>query len=56
MFIGRSLGDDRFQLVCVGLALPGESANEIATFDRIRTAVDGLAPAAPRRWWQRRRR
>ncbi|MFF2750587.1 hypothetical protein ACFVVA_34255 [Kitasatospora sp. NPDC058048] len=56
VFIGRSLGDDRFQLVCVGLALPGEGANEIATFDRIRTAVGGLAPAAPRRWWQRRRR
>ncbi|MCP2311809.1 MULTISPECIES: hypothetical protein [Kitasatospora] len=62
VFIGRSLGDDRFQLVCIGLALPGgegggEGAHAIATFDRIRAAVEGLAPAAPRRrWWQRRRR
>ncbi|MCU7826854.1 hypothetical protein [Kitasatospora sp. DSM 101779] len=68
VFIGLSLGDDRFRLLCVGLALPGEGANEIVTFDRIRTAVDGLAPvdghtsvdgpaeATLRRWWQRRRR
>ncbi|MFD8755657.1 hypothetical protein ACFV0O_32470 [Kitasatospora sp. NPDC059577] len=56
VFVGRSLGGRRFRLVCVGLALPGASgANEIATFDRIRAALGGRAPAEPRRWWQWRR-
>ncbi|MFE4213035.1 hypothetical protein [Streptomyces sp. NPDC056844] len=39
VFVGEGLGDDRFQLVCVGLVLPGEKRNRIATFDLIRTAV-----------------
>ncbi|MFD9481021.1 MULTISPECIES: hypothetical protein [Streptomyces] len=69
VFIGAGLGENSFKLVCVGVALPGDGHHPIATFDRIRTAVSGLAaaddaapapalgvqPAAPkRRWWQRR--
>ncbi|AUG80823.1 hypothetical protein CFP65_6156 [Kitasatospora sp. MMS16-BH015] len=47
VFIARPLGGGRFQLICVGLVLPGEGPAEIATFDRIRTAVaEALAAEA----------
>lgn len=72
VFVGTELGGGRLKLVCVGVVLPGEKQNRIATFDRIRTAVRELADEpgpepdrepgryreAGRRpsWWRRRPR
>ncbi|MER6238105.1 hypothetical protein ABT185_18950 [Streptomyces clavifer] len=46
VFTGDELGGDSFKLVCVGLVLPGEKQNRIATFDLIRTAVREAAASA----------
>ncbi|WP_327286750.1 hypothetical protein [Streptomyces sp. NBC_01198] len=70
VFIGAQLGGDSFKLVCAGVVLAGDGHHPIATFDRVRTALRALAPAAvsvpetdgpnpqepelKRRWWQRR--
>ncbi|MFD9503656.1 hypothetical protein [Streptomyces sp. NPDC060035] len=43
VFVGNPLGGGRIKLVCVGVVLPGEKQNRIATFDRIRTALRELA-------------
>jgi hypothetical protein len=54
VFVGRALGEGQFKLVCLGVVLPGDGRNEIASFDRIRPAVRALAPAGHRPWWRRR--
>jgi hypothetical protein len=67
LFVGIHLDDQRFELVCLGGALPsGGSGHPVATFDRIRSAVrelpersspsasDDLTPPS-RRWWRRAR-
>lgn len=56
VFVGLPCGDEQFRLVCIGLVLPGDALNEIATFDRIRSAVRALASTPRRRWWRARRR
>ncbi|SEO21607.1 hypothetical protein SAMN05216267_102037 [Actinacidiphila rubida] len=47
VFFSRGLGGDRFTMLCLGVALPGEGSHTIATFDRIRTALSALAAPAP---------
>ncbi|MGR7000538.1 hypothetical protein ACU686_24970 [Yinghuangia aomiensis] len=70
VFVGVSLGDASFRLVCIGVLLPGRGSHPITTFDRIRTALSNLAadatrdaeatgqtprtPEPKRRWWPRR--
>jgi hypothetical protein len=55
LFVGILRSAEQFKLVCAGVVLPGEGGNEIAPFDRIRSAVAAIpAPPAPRKWWRRR--
>ncbi|XVV09627.1 hypothetical protein ACQP2X_32890 [Actinoplanes sp. CA-131856] len=45
--------DGSSKLVCLGLVLPGDKHNEIASFDRIRREIATLLPRPGRRWWKR---
>jgi hypothetical protein len=46
LFVGIVQPDGQSTLVCAGVVLPGEGGNEIAPFDRIRSAVAAVAPPA----------
>ncbi|MFD4031757.1 hypothetical protein ACFWVP_14840 [Streptomyces sp. NPDC058637] len=45
VFVGEDLGGGRCKLICVGLVLPGEKQNRIATFDRVRSGIREAASA-----------
>ncbi|MEV7342837.1 hypothetical protein [Streptomyces sp. NPDC093544] len=69
-FISARLSGDSFKLVCLGVTLPADDHHAIASFDRIRAALNSLPSDIPpafgetadhpqpvepkRRWWQRR--
>ena len=68
--LGAGLGGNRFELVCVGVAVPSCGHHGVAPFDRIRAALKALPSGVPpafdgtaarprttepkRRWWKRR--
>jgi hypothetical protein len=54
VFVGIPIGNGGYKLVCLGVVLPGEAHNEIASFDRIRREIAALTTPASRRWWKRR--
>ncbi|MDQ0777284.1 hypothetical protein QF026_005750 [Streptomyces aurantiacus] len=70
MFISARLSGDSLELVCLGVTLPTDGHHAIASFDRIRAALNSLPSDTPpasgetadrsrqaeskRRWWQRR--